>query len=173
MAGDSVTRILLRRRLLALLAGCAAAVPARAGAPLRTVFLPFTLVDTSRPGPGEQPDTADVARLRLVETEVMQLLEKSGRYAALDTKPIARAIAENDLYGCDGCAVLLARQLGAQAVVTGLVQKVSALILDMSITIRAVPGGRVLAAGTAGLRGDNDLAWQRAAAWLVAHRLLQ
>lgn len=169
--------MLTRRRLgLGLIAGGAAfafAPAAAAGAPaLSTAFLPFTLLDTSRPNPGERPSPADVARLRMVRAEVIRLLEKSGRYAAVDLAPIARAISENDFYGCAGCAVQLAREVHARAVVTGLVQKVSLLIVDMSITIRAVPGGSVIAAGSAGLRGDNDLAWQREAQWLVAHRLL-
>ncbi len=168
-----MTRLVRRRRFFALAVVAAAGVPACAKAPLRTVFLPFTLEDTSRPNPGQKPEAADVARLGLVGKEVIRLLEKSGGYVPIDTRPIAREMAENDLYGCDGCAVALARQLDAEAVVTGLVQKVSLLIVDMNITIRAVPSGRVIAAGTAGLRGDNDLAWERAAAWLVAHRLLQ
>ncbi|MGH7101389.1 MAG: DUF3280 domain-containing protein [Acetobacteraceae bacterium] len=169
--------VLTRRRLgLSLLAGGAAsalAPVAAAGAPaLPTAFLPFSLLDTSRPNPGERPDPADVARLQLVRAEVIRMLEKSGEYAPVDLAPIARAITQNDFYGCAGCAVQLAGEVHAKAVVTGLVQKISLLIVDMSITIRAVPGGRVIAAGSAGLRGDNDLAWQRAAAWLVAYRLL-
>ncbi|MGH7160183.1 MAG: DUF2380 domain-containing protein, partial [Acetobacteraceae bacterium] len=98
---------LARRRLgLGLIAGGAAsalALVAAAGAPaLSTAFLPFTLLDTSRPNPGERPDPADVARLQLVRAEVIRLLEKSGEYAPVDLAPIARAIAENDLYGCAG-----------------------------------------------------------------------
>ncbi len=145
---------------------------AAAAAPLRTAFLPFTLQDTSLPAPGAAPEPADLARLGLVDKEVEKLLVRSGDYEAVDTAPIARAIAENDLVGCAGCAVSLARQLGAEAVLTGWVQKVSDLIINMTIVIRSVPGGQMIAAGNASLRGDTDIAWERAASWLVAHRLL-
>jgi hypothetical protein len=141
-------------------------------APLSTAFLPFTLQDTSLPAPNSPPEPADLARLRLIDDEVQQLLVRSGDYAAVDTQPIARAIAENDLVGCTTCAVSLARQLGAQAVLTGWVQKVSALIISMTIIIRSVATGKIIAAGNASLRGDTDIAWERAASWLVAHRLL-
>lgn len=141
-------------------------------APLRTAFLPLTLQDTSLPAPNAPPEPADLARLRLIDHEVQQLLVRSGDYASVDTQPIARAIAENDLMGCTTCAVSLARRLGAQAVLTGWVQKVSDLIINMTIIIRSVATGKMIAAGNASLRGDTDIAWERAASWLVTHRLL-
>ncbi|MGH7043412.1 MAG: DUF2380 domain-containing protein, partial [Acetobacteraceae bacterium] len=63
--------------------------------------------------------------------------------------------------------------VGAQAVVTGWVQKVSDLIINMTVVVRSVQTGRMIAAGNAGLRGDTDLSWTRAATWLVMHRLLR
>ncbi len=103
----------------------------------------------------------------------MRLLEHSGTYVASSVQPIARVIAGNDLAGCNGCAVAPAREVGAEAVATGLVQKVSALILSVNIAIRAVPGGQVIASGSVDLSGDDDVSWQRGAAWLVADRLLR
>jgi len=168
----AMTRRLFWRGTVSLGVVCAGIAPVRAGARLRTAFMPFTLEDTSHPNPGARPDPADVARLRRVEEEVMRLLQQSGGYVAVSTKPLASAIAENDLAGCDGCAVVLAREVGAQAVVTGVVQKVSDLIISMNIAIQAVPSGRLIAAGSVDLRGDNDQSWRRGAAWLVSHRLL-
>ena len=160
-----------RRPAIALL--LAALLPAgAAAAPLHTAFLPFTLEDTSLPAPNSPPEPADLARLRLVDHEVEKLLVRSGDYEAVDTAPIARALAENDLVGCGTCAVSLARQLGAQAVLSGWVQKVSDLIINMTIIIRSVGTGRIIAAGNASLRGDTDIAWERGASWLVMHRLL-
>jgi len=150
----------------------AALTTAASAAPLRTAFLPFILEDTSLPSPQSKPHPADLARLRLVDQVVEQSLVRSGEYIPVDLKPIAAQIAENDLVGCSDCAVSLGRQIGAQAVVTGWVQKVSDLIINMTIVIRSVGTGKIIAGGNASLRGDTDIAWTRAAAWLVAHRLL-
>jgi hypothetical protein len=157
--------------LAALLLASFTAAAARA-APLRTAFLPFTLEDTSLPSPESRRDPADLARLKQVDQEVERLLVRSGDYTSVDTKSIASQIAENDLVGCADCAVSLARQIGAQAVLTGWVQKVSDLIIDMTIVIRSVGTGQMIAAGSASLRGDTDISWSRAASWLVTHRLL-
>ncbi|HUC19706.1 MAG TPA: DUF3280 domain-containing protein [Acetobacteraceae bacterium] len=146
--------------------------PFARAAPLRTAFLPFILKDTSLPSPQSKPGPADLHRLELVDQVVEQGLVRSGEYIPLDLKPIAAQIAENDLVGCPDCAVSLARQVGAQVVVTGWVQKVSGLIINMTIIIRSVDTGKMIAAGDVSLRGDTDIAWTRAASWLVAHRLL-
>ncbi|HWA80757.1 MAG TPA: DUF3280 domain-containing protein [Acetobacteraceae bacterium] len=145
---------------------------AASAAPLRTAFLPFILQDTSLPSPQSKPSPADLHRLALVDQVVKQGLVRSGEYTPSDLQPIAAQIAENDLVGCSDCAVSLGRQIGAQAVVTGWVQKVSDLIIDMTIIIRSVGTGKMIAAGDVSLRGDTDIAWTRAATWLVAHRLL-
>ena len=84
----------------------------------------------------------------------------------------SRAIGDNDLVGCDSCAVSLAREVGAEAVLYGWVQKVSDLIINMTILVRSVKTGQIIAAGNASLRGDTDIAWKRGAVWLIAHRLL-
>ncbi|MGH7071916.1 MAG: DUF3280 domain-containing protein [Acetobacteraceae bacterium] len=165
--------LMKRRRMIGLsVLASVLATSGAAEAPLQTAFLPFGFEDTSQPDPAAAPEATDLSRLGKVKAEVERLLVRSGAYVAVDTTSIARAIAENDFQGCDGCAVALARQVGAAAVVTGSVQKVSDLILDMNVVIRDASTGRVIAAGTAGFRGDNDLAWMRAAAWLVRYRLL-
>ncbi|MGH7122674.1 MAG: DUF3280 domain-containing protein [Acetobacteraceae bacterium] len=169
-------RILMNRRaMIGFGVSAAALVVTAAGAeaaPLRAAFMPFGFEDTSQPNPGAVPEPADLARLRKAKAEVERLLLRSGAYVRVDTAPIAHAIAENDLDGCDGCAAALAREIAAQVVVTGSVQKISDLILDMNVVIRDVGTGRVIEAGTAGFRGDNDHAWMRAADWLVRYRLL-
>ena len=104
--------------------------------------------------------------------KVQQRLVRSGEYVAVDTARIARAIHDNDLVGCDSCAVSLAREVGAEAVLYGWVQKVSDLIINMTILVRSVKTGQIIAAGNASICGDTDIAWKRGAAWLIAHRLL-
>ena len=55
----------------------------------------------------------------------------------------------------------MARKVGAQVAVTGLVQKVSNLILNINLAITDVATGQVLAAQTVDIRGDTDESWTR------------
>ena len=66
----------------------------------------------------------------------------------------------------------LAQRIGAELAITGTVQKVSNLILNMNIYIREAASGRPLAAVSADLRGNTDESWARALDWLVRNRLL-
>ncbi len=77
-----------------------------------------------------------------------------------------------NLQACGGCDVQLAQQIGADLVITGLVQKVSNLILNMNIYLRNVHTGRLVAAMSADMRGNTDESWSRATSYLVRNRLL-
>jgi hypothetical protein len=57
-------------------------------------------------------------------------------------------------------------------VLTGWVQKVSNLILEMSIRVYRVADGDLVAADFVSLRGNTDLMWQRAAARLLEDTML-
>ena len=76
------------------------------------------------------------------------------------------------MQACGGCDVRFAQQLGADLYITGVVQKVSRLILIMSIYVRDAHTGHLVAAMNADLRGNSDESWSRAATYLVRNRLL-
>jgi hypothetical protein len=52
------------------------------------------------------------------------------------------------------------------------VQKVSNLILNMTVSIRDASSGRIVAAMSADMRGNTDESWSRTLDWLVRNRLL-
>ncbi|MDR3535877.1 MAG: DUF2380 domain-containing protein [Acetobacteraceae bacterium] len=58
-----------------------------------------------------------------------------------------------------------------QIAVTGWVQKVSNLILNMNVVVRDVATGQTIAAGSVDIRGNTDESWSRALAYLVHNRL--
>jgi hypothetical protein len=66
----------------------------------------------------------------------------------------------------------LAKSLGAELAVTGTVQKVSNLILNMNIYVRDVSSGDTIAVMSADMRGNTDESWSRTLDWLVRNRLL-
>ena len=66
----------------------------------------------------------------------------------------------------------LALKLGADLAVTGVVQKVSALILNINIYVRDTHSGQLIASMSVDLRGNTDESWSRAMNYLLRNRLL-
>jgi hypothetical protein len=78
----------------------------------------------------------------------------------------------SNLQACGGCDMHLAQRIGAELAITGTVQKVSNLILNMNIYVRDVSSGATTAAMSADMRGNTDETWSRPLDWLVRNRLL-
>ena len=89
---------------------------------------------------------------------------------------MADLLAAGDIDGEGRQAVLqhpeLAGELGADLAMTGVVQKVSNLILNINLYLRDVHTGQLVAAASADMRGNTDESWSRATAYLVRNRLL-
>ncbi|UZE48158.1 DUF3280 domain-containing protein [Rhodopseudomonas sp. P2A-2r] len=156
--------------LLALAAPAHAQAPA-ASLPKVAVF-DFELFDTSLQGETDGPRSDEHDRLLRAGDQIRKGLAESGRYAIVDIAPVNAAAHEKNLQACGGCDVQLAQQLGADLAVTGVVQKVSNLILNMNIYMRNVRTGHIVASMSADLRGNNDESWTRTASWLLRNRLL-
>ena len=62
--------------------------------------------------------------------------------------------------------------MGADFAVSGWVQKVSNLILNMSIIVRDAKTARVISLKSVDMRGNTDESWSRAMDWLVRNDLL-
>jgi hypothetical protein len=68
--------------------------------------------------------------------------------------------------------VTLARELGADLELTGVVQKVSNLILNISMYLRDAHTGGLVLVANADMRGNTDESWSRATRYLIRERLL-
>ncbi|MFL5028635.1 MAG: DUF3280 domain-containing protein [Xanthobacteraceae bacterium] len=132
----------------------------------------FELIDTSLDGELNGPRRDEQVRLANTSDRLRQRLAESGQFVVIDIAPVAAQARANNLQACGGCDTRLAKTIGAELAVTGTVQKVSNLILNMSIYIRDVQSGQVVAAMTADLRGNTDESWSRTLDWLVRNRLL-
>ena len=130
----------------------------------------FELIDTSLEGAtrGARPDEQQ----RLARLSDHQLLRDSGRFSLVDITPIASEALASNLQACGGCDIQLARRIGAELAITGTVQKVSNLILNMNIYVRDASSGATIAAMSADMRGNTDETWSRTLNWLVHNRLL-
>jgi hypothetical protein len=145
--------------------------PARADPPKVAVF-DFELVDTSLQGEvyGARLDERD--RLMRAGDQLRKELADSGKFTVVDVAPVNAAAHGSNLQACGGCEVRFAEQLGADLAITGVVQKVSNLILNMNIYLRDVHTGQIVTAVSADLRGNTDESWSRAMSYLLRNRLL-
>ena len=145
-----------------LLAGPAAAEPAR------IAVFDFTLTNTS-PAPSTPEE---LARLQRLSEQLRTAL--AGRYAVVDAAPVQAKLSRVDsIRGCNGCELDLARQLGAQQVAYGWVQKVSNLILNVNLVIEDAQTGRQLHAESVDIRGNTDESWQRGLRYLLNERMFR
>jgi hypothetical protein len=150
---------------------CMLPIPAGAASAAAAVF-DFELIDTSRQEQLAPPDAEHLARLSAASAQLRKKLAASGRFTIVDIAPVVAEARASNLQSCGGCDVDLASRVGAELAVTGLVRKVSNLILNMMIFVRDVKTGNNVAVAQADMRGDTDETWQRAVDWLVRNRLL-
>jgi hypothetical protein len=162
------------RRAGLLAAALTGAAPALAADPARLAVFPLELFDSSLQGEVEGANPADQARLAMIERELRERLEASGRFALIDTLPVAAKVEEAGLLrSCNGCEVPLAAALGADLALVGWVQKVSNLILNLNLTIREVATRELVFAGGVDIRGNTDESWRHGIRYLLKNRLLK
>jgi hypothetical protein len=167
-----------RRRFGAALTGLVAALPvvlANMGSPAaaqRAVVFDFELIDTSLEGATHGPRADEQDRLARASGQLRRRLAESQRFVVVDVAPVAAEARASNLQACGGCDARLARKVGAELAITGTVQKVSNLILNMNIYIRDAETGRLLQEMSADFRGNTDESWARALEWLLRNRLL-
>jgi hypothetical protein len=150
-----------------------ALVPATGTAQERSAAIfDFELTDTSRENQLAPHDAEHLARLAEVSDRLRKRLAESGRFSVVDIAPVAKEAQASNLQSCGGCDVSLANKIGADLAVTGMVRKVSNLILNMMIFVRDARTGADLAVAQASMRGDTDESWTRTLDWLVRNRLL-
>jgi hypothetical protein len=145
--------------------------PACAG-PTKVAVFDFELVDTSLQGEVDGPRTDEQRRLVNAGDQVRKALAESGQFAVLDIAPVNAAAHGSNLQACGGCDVQLAQRLGADLAITGVVQKVSNLILNMNFYLRDARSGNLITSMSADFRGNTDESWSRAASYLLRNRLL-
>ena len=155
------------RRGLALAALLLTATAAHAEPPKAAVF-DFQLADQGAAGPTE----ADRARLGPLSDQLRSLLKDSGRYQIVSTDPVKAEVTKGaDLRHCNGCAEEYAKKLGADVAVTGEIQKVSNLILNINVYVKDLRGNKPEQAYSVDIRGDNDTSFDRGLRYLVKNNL--
>ena len=160
------------RALLAVAALLSSWALAHAAEPPKLAVFDFEMIDTSLQGEVYGKRSDEQERLKKTGDQVRGELGESGKFRILDVAPVNAAAHQNNLQACGGCDAKLAEQLGADLYITGTVQKVSNVILNVNVYLHDAQTGRLLTAASADMRGNTDESWSRATHYLVKERLL-
>jgi hypothetical protein len=145
---------------------------ARAADPPKLAVFDFEMIDSSLEGQMNGPRADEQQRLLRAGNQLRKELGESGKFRILDIAPVNAAAHQSNLQACGGCDVKLAKQIGADLAVTGVVQKVSNLILNVNVYMRDTGTGRLVGGASVDMRGNTDESWSRAVHYLVQERLL-
>jgi hypothetical protein len=146
-------------------------VDSHAGAPHSIAILDFELIDDTATQGGPSDAMGQEKRIDLIGAELRKQLAGQGLYRVLDNAPAADLIAglrkSQPLYACNGCELDIGKQLGADRVLVGWVQKVSNLILNLNVGVKDVRTGATVMIKSVDIRGNTDDSWLRAVRYLV------
>jgi hypothetical protein len=158
-------RLLVAAALLSFVAHLQTQTKAADKPGARRLVLDFEIIDTSNEPVDQRADHARrLARLRdaiasgLAARQTYDVVDHASIQGDLD-----RILARTYLRTCNGCELSLAKKAGADLVMTGVVNKVSTLILSMGVSITRVSSGALIYHQGFDFRGDNDQSWARAA----------
>jgi hypothetical protein len=157
---------------VAIALSLAVALTGAGPAPRKAAIFDFELLDTSLEGATNGPRADEAARLVMLSDELRDDLAKSGRVDVVSIAPVAAEAHASNLQLCGGCDVTLAQKLDADIVVTGWVQKVSDLIININVIVRDVHTGKIIKEKSVDIRGNTDESWSKGLSYLVRNYLL-
>ena len=175
--GNRWTRKLARRFGIAAVAascwtGYAAAddIPVTSKPTVKIAVFAFELEDFSAAAKqGSAP--AETSSLAQSTEEAKQQLLESGRYNLIDTAGADLDEAKDQgLRNCKGCEAAIARKLGADQALIGVITKVSMTEYVVRIQISDAGNGEIISNFTTDLRMGADYSWPRGVRWLMQNR---
>jgi hypothetical protein len=157
-------------RLLFLL--CLLSATPIAAEPVRVAIFDFEMIDTSLDGEMKGTSTEEKARLAKLAPALREKLAASDRFLVVDTTSVNERAHAQNLQACGGCDATLAHEVGADVALTGTVQKISNLILNINIYLRDARNDRMLQTMSVDIRGNTDESWSRGLSYLIRNKLL-
>jgi hypothetical protein len=153
--------------VLAAIGSAAASEPAK-----DIVVFDFEMMDSSAAAGVIPQDERDTRYLAESTQAAKDFLMSTGQYKIVDTKPAAGDIAKaGDLRDCKGCEAPIAKKLGGQLAMTGVVNRVSRTEYEMLIRVVDAGTGAPVALGYSGLRMGANYSWPRGAKWVMEKRI--
>jgi hypothetical protein len=142
--------------------------PAAPATPVKIAVFPFELDDYA--AAAKQGENQYLSQ---ATEEAKQQLMKSGRYSLVDTANVDMGpVQGKSLRDCNGCAAVMAKQLGADQALVGVVTRVSNTEYLVKFQVSDARTGNVIGDYSTDLRMGADYSWSRGVRWLVQNRML-
>ena len=141
--------------------------------PVKIAVFDFVLDDKSAGGGIVAADAVDIENLKKSTAEARRLLSGSGRYTIIDaSSTVADLEAAGGILGCNGCEGPLARKLGADQSMVGVITRVARTEYTLQVLVRDANSGKVLSNDHTGLRLGANYSWPRGVRWLMTRKIL-
>ncbi|KWV47782.1 hypothetical protein AS156_19280 [Bradyrhizobium macuxiense] len=142
-----------------------------ASAPVKLASFNFELEDGSAASAETTTDNAELANTTVA---VRQMLGQSGRYVVIPVDGTKTdAAVPGAIHDCGGCDAGIARKLGADQSLIGVIVRISRMEYLVRFQLRDAGTGNVVASGSSGLRMGANYSWSRGATRLIRDRLLE
>jgi hypothetical protein len=140
---------------------------------IKLALFNFELEDFSG-GAGIVPESDDDRlQLKRATDDVRKLLVDSGRYSLVDVSGLDSApVKAAELRKCNGCDAALARSLGADQSLLGIVTRITRTDYAVTFRLRDAKTGSVIDVEQTDLRIGANYSWNRGAVWLIQRKLL-
>ncbi|MES9969850.1 MAG: DUF2380 domain-containing protein [Candidatus Thiodiazotropha sp.] len=101
------------------------------------------------------------------------MLADSGRYRIVDTSSsIDEITSAGGIKHCDRCEAPIAKRLGADLSLIGIISRINRTEYNLQILIRNSRTGAILSNDFTGLRMGANYAWPRGVKWLMKNKIL-
>ncbi|MBH0238285.1 DUF3280 domain-containing protein [Methylobrevis sp. L22] len=137
----------------------------------KVAIFDFELVDTSLDGEMLGTTDAEFSRLAMIGDRLRAYYDEHADFTIIGAPEVATEGRKHNLQSCGQCDVKIAREAGADLAVTGVVQKVSNLILSLTIYVRDTESGEIVQMAGTDIRGNTDESWGHGLRWMAKNRL--
>lgn len=142
-------------------------------APVKIAVFAFELDDRSAGDGVIGQDAIDIGHLESATEEARRRLSAAGRYSIVDVGSAAGAVlAAGGIRHCNGCEGPLARRLGADQSMAGIITRVTRTEYTLQILVRDTRTGAVVSNAFTGLRMGANYSWPRGVRWLIDNKIL-
>jgi curli biogenesis system outer membrane secretion channel CsgG len=156
---------------LACVAAASAELPAST-VPVRIAVFKFELDDQTPAAALQNRTTSTATAMDKVSGEARAELSHSGKYAVIDASGTdVGAVPNKALRDCEGCEADLARKLGADEALIGVVKRATQTDYYVWIQIRDAKTGKILDQQAANFAGSEE-GWPSGVRMLIRHQIL-